>query len=237
MMTESLDDLIRALVTTDPPRWEDAARAVDGLKCAASVRESLTGSISQRAPLEEIWPILDALAAPPTHTGAAIDWTPPPIGEEMIREFFSEVDGFLVDLGPLLVDASDDTPDLLDEIHRRLHTIKGNSGMVGLTPLMRVVHVMEDLVKGIQGGDPPMDDAARAILLEGIGVATEITRVAREGSRDLVAWEEYRERWRSGAAGEGGAPSDASCQAGGGGHDPHTARRLRTTRQPGEPRR
>jgi chemotaxis protein histidine kinase CheA len=141
---------------------------------------------------------------PPMVPGAPIDWRPPPIGDDMIIEFFSEVDGFLADLGPLLVDASPETPALLDEIHRRLHTIKGNSGMVGLTPLMRVVHAMEDLVKRVQAGKADLDDPTRGLLLEGIGVATEVTRVAREGSRDPVAWEAYQGRLR--VALEGGLP-------------------------------
>ena len=141
--------------------------------------------------------------APPTAApGAPIDWRPPPIGDEMITEFFSEVDGFLADLGPLLVDASTDAPSVLDEIHRRLHTIKGNSGMVGLTPLMRVVHAMEDLVKRIQKGDADLDDPTRALLLEGIGVATEVTRVAREGSADPIPWESYRDRLTAALQGE-----------------------------------
>ncbi|MFH1530519.1 MAG: chemotaxis protein CheA [Pseudomonadota bacterium] len=231
-----LDNLLRPLVAVSPPRWDDAATALDAAGCPEPLRRRLAECIQRQAPLDEIWPALDELAGwaaavdavggvsapnavgpegpptggvgpegpptggvgpegPPTGgTGTPIDWSPPPIGDDMIREFFSEVDGFLADLGPLLVDASPETPEILDEIHRRLHTIKGNSGMVGLTPLMWVVHAMEDLVKKVQAGASPLDDPTRSILLEGLGVATEVTRVAREGSRDPVAWEAYRQK-------------------------------------------
>ena len=146
--------------------------------------------------MADLWPHLDELTRPRVESGggAPIDWSPPRIGDDMINEFFSEVEGFLADIGPLLVDATIDDPGSLDEIHRGLHTIKGNSGMVGLTPLMRVVHVMEDLVKKVQSKDAVLDAAARGILLEGIDVATEVVRLAREGSADPVDCEGYRGR-------------------------------------------
>jgi len=218
LKNDRVDNLLRHLAACSPPRWADARRALDALECPDVLKRRIAAGIEQAVDLAVLWPALDDLAtwaaapepppptdhrrepanvtsgpeSPPT-VGTPIDWSPPPIGDEMITEFFAEVDGFLADLGPLLVDATEDTADVLNEIYRRLHTIKGNSGMVGLTPLMRVVHAMEDLVKRVQTGDAALDDPTRGLLLEGIGMATEVTRVAREGSRDPVAWEAYRE--------------------------------------------
>ena len=195
-----MDNLIRALVGSDPPKWLEAADALAALApldvCPAVLRDKISTLITARAPMTDLWPLLDELTRPRVESGggAPIDWSPPPIGDDMINEFFSEVEGFLSDIGPLLVDASIDDPGSLDEIHRGLHTIKGNSGMVGLTPLMRVVHVMEDLVKKVQTKDAVLDAASRGILLEGIDVATEVARLAREGSADPVDWEGYRKR-------------------------------------------
>jgi len=227
--TDLVDKLMRALVAVDPPRWEDAAHASEGLQCPDSLRRRLSEGIERRASLDELWPALDELAGAvgrsetafstdsPVEEASPVDWSPPPIGEDMIREFFTEVDGFLADLGPLLVDASADEPGILDEIYRRLHTIKGNSGMVGLTPLMRVVHAMEDLVKRIQTGKAPLDDPARAVLLEGIEVATSVTAAARDGSGEPVAWEAYRARVAA-LSGRGGAerPPPSSGEVPGG---------------------
>ena len=200
-MKEHLDNLIRELVGSDPPRWAEAVDALAALDCPAALRDALSVLIARRARLADLWPHLDELTRPrvepktvESQGGAPIDWSRPPIGDDMINEFFFEVEGFLADIGPLLVDATIDDPGSLDEIHRGLHTIKGNSGMVGLTPLMRVVHVMEDLVKKVQTGDAVLDAAARGILLEGIGVATEVARLAREGSSAPVDWEGYRDR-------------------------------------------
>ena len=195
-MKEHVDNLIRALVGSDPPKWREAADALPSLDCSAALRDTLAALIAACAPMADLWPHLDELTRPKVESGggAPIAWSPPPIGDDMINEFFSEVEGFLADIGPLLVDATIDDPGSLDEIHRGLHTIKGNSGMVGLTPLMRVVHVMEDMVKKVQTRDAVLDAAARGILLEGIDVATEVVRLAREGSADPVDWEGYRNR-------------------------------------------
>jgi two-component system chemotaxis sensor kinase CheA len=68
-------------------------------------------------------------------------------------------DGFLTDfaldaqercdrLEELLLSAidSDAAPDVLEEIRRELHTLKGNAGMVGLRELQEAAHVIEDKV-------------------------------------------------------------------------------------------
>jgi len=69
---------------------------------------------------------------------------------------------------------------MLPEIKRQLHTIRGNSGMLGLTPLEDTGHVLENLcAEVINRRRECRVDVART-LIEGVGLLADYLRTLRE---------------------------------------------------------
>jgi two-component system chemotaxis sensor kinase CheA len=58
------------------------------------------------------------------------------------------------------------TPDLLNELFRYAHNIKGSSKSIGLAEFGKLVHAAEDLITGLKNETVGMTDSATAILLE-----------------------------------------------------------------------
>lgn len=78
--------------------------------------------------------------------------------QELLADFLLEcderlttVESALLELGLAEVDSS---PDLLESIRRDLHTLKGNSGMMGLSELQTLAHRLEDSVGELDADKP-----------------------------------------------------------------------------------
>lgn len=110
-------------------------------------------------------PIVDAPAAAPE----AASWTPT-VDDDMVELFFTEVHERLEALAIKLVDVESrpDDAELLRDVFRDLHTIKGSSAMVGLRPMNDLAHAAEDLVGQLREGklraERPVIDALLAAL-------------------------------------------------------------------------
>ncbi len=61
-----------------------------------------------------------------------------------------------------------------------LHTIKGNSAMMGLTPLQGLAHALEDLV-GLLATEPAARSAGAALLARGAGLLADLVRGVAAG--------------------------------------------------------
>jgi two-component system chemotaxis sensor kinase CheA len=74
----------------------------------------------------------------------------------LIREYVEDSVEFLEEYDRMLLqleaEASSPPPQLLAELQSGLHTFKGNSGLVGFSPLQTYIHKLETLFKGIQSG-------------------------------------------------------------------------------------
>jgi two-component system, chemotaxis family, sensor kinase CheA len=100
---------------------------------------------------------------------AAFVWSPA-VDEDMVELFFDEarerIEGISGKLIELERNASD--PELLRDLFRDLHTVKGSSAMVGLEPVNRLAHASEDLVgqlrEGARSVDAPVVNALLATL-------------------------------------------------------------------------
>ena len=83
--------------------------------------------------------------------------------EQFIEDYFAECDEHLATMRRILLElderAGTTPPDgaLLQELLRSLHTVKGLSGMVGLTCAERVAHAMEDALRPQGAVDAPVD--------------------------------------------------------------------------------
>ena len=75
-------------------------------------------------------------------------------------------------------DASDE---LLGSVKGRLHTIKGNSAMMGLPPMQTVAHALEDACALLDSNPELRGDDAAALLVRGSGLLIELIRKAADG--------------------------------------------------------
>src|SRR5918994_4410865 len=69
--------------------------------------------------------------------------------------------------------------DLLASVRGTLHTVKGNSAMMGLAPMQVLAHALEDLTLG-------RGDATAALLVEGAGLLVEQVRAAASGGNPAL---------------------------------------------------
>jgi two-component system chemotaxis sensor kinase CheA len=74
----------------------------------------------------------------------------------------------------------DSGEDLLDPLKRTLHTLKGNSAMMGLVPIQSLAHVLEDLC-GVLAHAPAARPAATTLLLRGGGLLADLIARAASG--------------------------------------------------------
>jgi two-component system chemotaxis sensor kinase CheA len=70
--------------------------------------------------------------------------------------------------------------DALTGLKGQLHTLKGNSAMMGLRPMQAVAHALEDLCARLIGDASARTDEAAALLVEGGGLLADLIRAARE---------------------------------------------------------
>jgi chemotaxis protein histidine kinase CheA/ActR/RegA family two-component response regulator len=123
----------------------------------------------QEAPPRWTPPVPEAApAAAPVHD-AGFTWAPV-VDDDMVELFFDEATARIEALAGKLVDLerAPGDRDLLRDVFRDLHTVKGSSAMVGLAPLNELAHAAEDLVGQIRDAgravDGPVIDALLAAL-------------------------------------------------------------------------
>jgi two-component system chemotaxis sensor kinase CheA len=108
-------------------------------------------------------------AAPAAASATTTIWVPT-VDEDMVEMFFEEANERLEGLAQKLVELERQpgNPELVRDLFRDLHTLKGSSGMVGLQPMNKLAHAAEDLVgqlrDGKRGADRPLVDALLAAL-------------------------------------------------------------------------
>jgi two-component system, chemotaxis family, sensor kinase CheA len=84
----------------------------------------------------------------------------------------------------------------LGALKGRLHTLKGNSAMMGLRPMQTVAHALEDLCAHLIADPAARNEEAAGLLVEGGGLLSDLIRAARE-SDDATAAEVYVARVRA----------------------------------------
>ncbi|HJZ85400.1 MAG TPA: response regulator [Polyangia bacterium] len=128
------------------------------------------------------------LPPPPAARGAPVSssddavWTPT-VDADMVEPFIEEtgqrLDGLAQKL--LRLETAPHDLDLVREILRDLHTVKGSSAFVGLRKLNRVAHTSEDLLQRVRDGALPADRAVIDALLGAGDVMREILERAAAG--------------------------------------------------------
>jgi two-component system chemotaxis sensor kinase CheA len=153
----------------------------------------------------------DAAPAPPSSEAAPAPAPPaepgvwvPAVDDDMVELFFEEAQERLEGMAQKLVELESQSGnlELVRDLFRDLHTLKGSSGMVGLLPMNHLAHAAEDLVgllrDGKRAAERPVIDAllgaldglralcsraaARQPLEAGLDLAGIVTRLRQPGA-------------------------------------------------------
>ena len=92
----------------------------------------------------------------------------------------------------------------LRPLRGQLHTLKGNSAMMGLGPLQSLAHLLEDLT-GLLDADLSCRTVGAPLLVRGAGLLTDLIRGATAGPIPDLAVQDFVEEGRAFLEGAGGA--------------------------------
>ena len=98
------------------------------------------------------------------------------ISPDDLKVFLQEAETLIESLDEQIVRLEQDgvSDDLIGEIFRVAHTLKGSSGMLGLEDMARLTHAMEDLFDRVRKGTMGINQDVVDVLLQcldGIGIS------------------------------------------------------------------
>ncbi len=100
-----------------------------------------------------------------------------------------------LEVGLLALEDNPDDADVLDEVFRQAHTLKGNAGFLGLDRLNLFAHAMEDVLESIRQGEFAFTSEAASALLAAVDCLRHLVACAAEDrppDQELVAEVEGR---------------------------------------------
>ncbi|HKY35245.1 MAG TPA: response regulator [Polyangiaceae bacterium] len=170
---------------TDALSHGDASGArVDETRLRELARELSEGSAAQARPSQTSASIVPAaVEAMPSSSDADSLWQPS-LAEDMVAAFLDECAERIDSLSERLLrlEQNADDKELINEIFRDLHTLKGGSAFAGLTKMNRVAHKAEDLIGVLREGRRLVDRAIVDVLLEALDALRAIVARARTSS-------------------------------------------------------
>ena len=162
-LTAELERL-ESIIPSDRPRVPPAAPATAWASSAAAAASAPVVTSASEQPA--------AIAAASTFL-----WVPM-VDEDMLDLFFAEANERIEELSIKLLDIEQrpDDGELLRDIFRDLHTVKGSSAMVALAPMNSLAHAAEDLVGQLRDGSRRADsDIVDALLAALDGLRSILT--------------------------------------------------------------
>ncbi|HOU94574.1 MAG TPA: Hpt domain-containing protein, partial [Polyangiaceae bacterium] len=125
-------------------------------------------------------PATRAAAADEAEDPAEASWVPT-LDDDMVAAFLDECVERLDGLGQRLLVLEERSQDreLVNEVFRDLHTLKGSSAFAGLKKMNRVAHLAEDRVGELRDGQRTVDRRLVDLLLETLDVLRAIVERAR----------------------------------------------------------
>ena len=90
--------------------------------------------------------------------------------DDLLAEFLTETNEALdvTDVELVKLEQEPDNPDILGNIFRLVHTIKGTSGFLGLPRLETVAHAGEDVLGKIRDGEIEVSPDVITLVLEAL---------------------------------------------------------------------
>lgn len=102
---------------------------------------------------------------------------------EILTDFISEARENLETIEVNLVDLEQDpsNKDIINDIFRPFHTIKGVSGFLSLTKINKLAHATENLLDSARSGDFLINDTATDVILESVDTLKKLISRVSEG--------------------------------------------------------
>jgi chemotaxis protein histidine kinase CheA/ActR/RegA family two-component response regulator len=125
----------------------------------------------------------DSTAEPEAATDEAAAVWVPAVDDDMVELFFEEANDRIDALSQKLLEIEQRPGDeeLLRDIFRDLHTVKGSSAMVALGPMKDLSHAAEDLVGQLRDKGRPADGPVIDALLAALDGLRDIATLAQNG--------------------------------------------------------
>src|SRR3954447_8480142 len=101
---------------------------------------------------------------------------------EFVQLFQQEADTRLTSLGEHILELeSSGDPELVQQLFRDAHSIKGAAAMVGFTDVSRVAHRLEDILDELRNGKRSPDPALIDVVLKATDALRELIAAAMAG--------------------------------------------------------
>jgi len=109
---------------------------------------------------------------------------------ELLKIFYEEAEEHLqlLESGLLQIEDIPDDPEIIDTMFRAAHTLKGSAGIVGLTPVSEITHVMENLLEKFRQHEMIPEKSSISVLLKACDHIKNLMYEAIEGK--IVSIEE-----------------------------------------------
>ncbi|MDX9924070.1 MAG: chemotaxis protein CheA [Ignavibacteriaceae bacterium] len=108
--------------------------------------------------------------------------------KEIVESFLLETKEILekLDVDLIELERKPEDPDLLNQIFRSFHTIKGTSGFLGLEKLPQVTHKCEDILNKLRKGEAKLDTALMDAIIDGYDKIKELlAKIEDDQNEDL----------------------------------------------------
>ncbi|MCP3875376.1 MAG: chemotaxis protein CheA, partial [Desulfobacteraceae bacterium] len=104
---------------------------------------------------------------------------------EILIDFVSEAEENLDTIEVNLIDLEQDPTnnDIINDIFRPFHTIKGVSGFLSLTKINKLSHTTENLLDAARSGDFLINDIATDAILESVDTLKNLITMVKEGTQ------------------------------------------------------
>ena len=104
--------------------------------------------------------------------------------DDLLREFVTETNESLdtVDVELVRFEREPNNTEILGNIFRLVHTIKGTCGFLGLPRLQILAHAAETLMGKFRDGSMPVTGEAVTLVLSAIGICSVLKRVVIRNS-------------------------------------------------------
>jgi len=124
--------------------------------------------------------------------------------QEIVDEFLVEADELIESLDANLVklETAPSDLDLLNEIFRAAHTIKGTSSFLGLDQVSNLTHKMEDILNKLRKSELVVTPAIMDLLLESLDILKQLLAVVRDRTGETIAIDHISSRLGAALAGE-----------------------------------
>src|SRR3989304_2055073 len=98
--------------------------------------------------------------------------------DEIIAEFITEAEESLDKIAPLFVDleAKGFDKDILNDIFRSMHTIKGAAGFLGFQSIVDVAHKAETLMKALRDEEIKISTPLISVILKSVDMLKSLLR-------------------------------------------------------------